>query len=159
MTKAQSKRGRTESFTKGRAQHRRTSSDYMAALLDAVPVETWTEIVTATVGMAKMGDAQARQWLSAYLIGRAAAPAPTPLSVTVQQWTGTDPVSAEIAKNEARLRQFSSLYETASVERAIQEAVSAEIESKLAEIKKERKPAPALASGQPDNVIDVDFDS
>jgi hypothetical protein len=45
---------------KGRFTHRRTESDYMAALLDAVPLEDWRSVITATVAAAKAGDPSAR---------------------------------------------------------------------------------------------------
>jgi hypothetical protein len=41
----------------------------MAALADAVSLETWREICRATVERAKAGDPKARDWLARYLIG------------------------------------------------------------------------------------------
>ena len=41
----------------------------MGVLLDAVPLEAWREVVSATVAAAKAGDATARAWLAQYLVG------------------------------------------------------------------------------------------
>lgn len=49
-----------ESIIKGTFNHRRTETDYMRELLDAVPLEEWRGIVVATVAAAKAGDASAR---------------------------------------------------------------------------------------------------
>src|SRR5262245_10415715 len=43
--------------------------EYLAALADVVPLETWREICQATVERAKAGDPKARDWLARYLIG------------------------------------------------------------------------------------------
>ena len=88
----------TEPMLRGRAKHRRTQSDYVAALLDRVPLETWGEVVDAAVAKAKQGDAQARLWLAHYLVGRPASEAPTPLTVMVQQFSGHDPLALTLAK-------------------------------------------------------------
>jgi hypothetical protein len=50
----------------------------MGALLDAVTLEDWREVVTATVAVAKAGDPSARAWLGQYLVGKPAATAPAP---------------------------------------------------------------------------------
>jgi len=42
----------------------------MAALLDRVTLETWGEVIDATVSAAKAGDPHARTWLAAYLLGK-----------------------------------------------------------------------------------------
>lgn len=87
----------TEPMLHGRAPHRRTQSDYMAALLDRVPLETWGEVVDATVTKAKDGDAQARAFLASYLVGKPQHDAPEPLTVTAQRFSGHDPLAARIA--------------------------------------------------------------
>lgn len=43
--------------------------EYLAALADAVPLETWRKICKAAVDAAKAGDARARDWLARYLLG------------------------------------------------------------------------------------------
>ena len=47
----------------GHATHTRTQESYMGALLDAVSLDDWREVVTGAVQAAKGGDAQARAWL------------------------------------------------------------------------------------------------
>lgn len=69
----------------------------MATLLDRVTLETWGEIVDATVASAKSGDTQARAWLAAYLLGKPQVEAPTPLAVIVQRITGNDELVTELA--------------------------------------------------------------
>lgn len=46
--------------------------DYLAALSDACPPDTWRQIVTRAVDDAKAGDPKAREWLTRYLLGNAA---------------------------------------------------------------------------------------
>ena len=86
-----------QSYIKGTFTHRRTEADYMGVLLDAVPLEEWREIVSATVAAAKAGDATARAWLAQYLVGKPAATAPAPLTVIVQQLSGRDPLAERLA--------------------------------------------------------------
>lgn len=50
--------------------------EYLAALSDAVSLETWREIVDKATVDAKNGDGKAREWLTRYLVGE------TPLSLT-----------------------------------------------------------------------------
>jgi len=64
----------------------------MGALLDAVSLDDWREVVTGAVQAAKGGDPQARNWLAQYLIGRPESKAPTPISVVVNQLQGTNQV-------------------------------------------------------------------
>ena len=44
----------------GDAKHTRTQDAYMGALLDAVSLDDWREVVTGAVQAAKGGDPQAR---------------------------------------------------------------------------------------------------
>jgi len=48
---------------------RQTEAAYLVALSEAVTLDDWREIVKAAVIAAKSGDAQARKWLSDYLLG------------------------------------------------------------------------------------------
>lgn len=48
---------------------RAVEADYLRTLADAVPQDTWREIVERAVIAAKNGDAAARTWLTRYLIG------------------------------------------------------------------------------------------
>lgn len=43
--------------------------DYLAALSDVVPVETWQAVVKRAVDDALNGDDKARMWLTRYLLG------------------------------------------------------------------------------------------
>ena len=51
---------------------RAVEADYLAALSDAVPPEAWKRIVARAVEDGEKGDAKARDWLAAYLIGKPA---------------------------------------------------------------------------------------
>jgi hypothetical protein len=86
-----------QSYIKGSFTHRRTESDYMGVLLDAVTLDDWRGVVSATVTAAKSGDSSARAWLAQYLVGKPAMNAPAPLTVVVQQLSGNDPVAAKLA--------------------------------------------------------------
>jgi hypothetical protein len=48
---------------------RAVERQYLAALSDAVTLDTWRAIVEAAVTAAKNGDGKAREWLTRYLIG------------------------------------------------------------------------------------------
>jgi hypothetical protein len=43
--------------------------EYLAALSEAVPLSKWRAIVRKAREQAEQGDAQARRWLSGYLLG------------------------------------------------------------------------------------------
>jgi len=43
--------------------------DYLAALTEAVPLETWREICKMAAAQAKNGHPKARDWLARYLLG------------------------------------------------------------------------------------------
>lgn len=100
-------RTKTEPMIRGTAAHRRTQSDYLRTLLDRVTLETWGDVVDATVAAAKSGDAQARAWLAQYLVGKPTGEAPTPLTVIVQQLAGDDPVVAALAAPIVKRATFS----------------------------------------------------
>ena len=72
------RRKRTE-YVKGTATHRRTESDYMGVLLDTVSLNDWRSVVNGALQAAKAGDAQARNWLAQYLVGKPQGTAPTPM--------------------------------------------------------------------------------
>jgi len=50
---------------------RQTELEYLRAISEACGVDTFKEIVTATVEAARRGDDKARAWLSSYLVGNA----------------------------------------------------------------------------------------
>jgi hypothetical protein len=54
---------------------RQTEFEYLLAISEACNLETFKEIVTATVEAARRGDDKARAWLSSYLVGNADAKA------------------------------------------------------------------------------------
>lgn len=87
-----------QTYVNGTFTRRRTEADYMGALLDAVPLEDWRDVVTATVASAKAGDPAARAWLAQYLIGKPGATAPAPLTIVVEQLAGRDQLVEELAK-------------------------------------------------------------
>lgn len=86
----------TEPMLRGRAAHRRTQHDYMGALLDRVTLETWGEVIDATVTKAKEGDAQARAFLAAYLVGKPTHEADSPLRVTAARIRGDDALADKL---------------------------------------------------------------
>lgn len=92
----------TEPMLRGHAKHRRTQSDYLGALLDRVTLETWGDVIDTTVAKAKDGDAQARAFLAAYLVGKPAHDAPAPLDVTAARLSGDDPLVEMLADKATR---------------------------------------------------------
>jgi hypothetical protein len=55
----------------GPGRPRRTvEAQYLTALREAVPIETWTKVCETAVAQAVAGDAKAREWLGSYLIGK-----------------------------------------------------------------------------------------
>ena len=116
-----------QSYIKGTFTHRRTEADYMGVLLDAVPLEEWREIVSATVAAAKAGDATARAWLAQYLVGKPAATAPAPLTVIVQQLSGRDPLVERLAKPHIDRVKYPSLSADDDFEDAMHELIAGEL--------------------------------
>jgi len=49
-------------------QRRAVEADYLRALSDACPLDTWQEICAKTIEQARAGDAKARDWLARYLL-------------------------------------------------------------------------------------------
>ena len=72
-----------------------TERAYLAAISEACPPDVWQEIVAQAVQDAKAGDAKARDWLAAYLVGRPDAAAVTLHRLAVEDEAGTDAVAAE----------------------------------------------------------------
>src|SRR5262249_20395293 len=69
---------------------RAVETDYLAALSDAVPPEAWKRIVARAVEDAEQGDAKAREWLAACLIGKPAGD--TLLKLAAGELAELDPV-------------------------------------------------------------------
>lgn len=121
----------TEPMLRGRAPHRRTQSDYMGTLLDRVPLETWGEVIDATVAKAKDGDAQARAFLASYLMGKPAHDAPAPLAVTAARLAGDDPLVAKLAHPIVQRIEYPSMDDgglAAGVRASIADELPAHIE-------------------------------
>jgi len=131
---------RKQGLIRGTGVHRRTESDYMGVLLDTVSLDDWREVVAAALELAKQGDPAARAWLAQYLVGKPEAKAPTPLTVVVQQWSGTDPVVEKLAKPLIDRAQFPILHRDEDLEETIRAAIAAELAEKL--------PAPESDSGE-----------
>lgn len=118
-----------QSYIKGTFTHRRTETDYMAALLDAVPLDDWRAVITATVASAKAGDAGARAWLAQYLIGKPSTTAPAPLTVVVQQLSGRDPLVEKLAKPHIDRVEYPSLHADDDIKDALKAQVAAELQA------------------------------
>ncbi|MGA7384682.1 MAG: hypothetical protein WBW81_08355 [Methylocella sp.] len=116
-----------QSYIKGTFTHRRTEGDYMGVLLDAVPLEDWREVVSATVAAAKAGDATARAWLAQYLVGKPGATAPDPLTVIVQQLSGRDPLVDKRAKLYIDRAEYPSLHADDDFKDALKARVADEL--------------------------------
>ena len=116
-----------QTYIKGTFTHRRTESDYMGVLLDAVPLEEWREVVSSTVAAAKAGDATARAWLAQYLVGKPGATAPAPLTVIVQQLSGRDPLTERLAKPHIDRAKYPSLGANDDFDDAMRELIAGEL--------------------------------
>jgi hypothetical protein len=115
----------------GTATHRRTERDYMAVLLDAVTLDDWRTVVANTLQEAKGGNPQARNWLAQYLVGRPTSDAPTPLTVVVQQLSGSDPVVSKLAKPIIDRRKYPGMHRDDGQEDHIRALVAAELQQKI----------------------------
>ena len=118
-------------YVKGAARHRRTENDYMGALLDAVTLDDWQEVIAATLQAAKDGDASARNWLAQYLVGKPDGKAPSPLTVVVQQWSGDDPVVNSLSKPIINRAQYPFLHESDELEDLLRTEIAVELTDKL----------------------------
>ena len=126
------KKRTTTGLIPGHATHTRTQETYMGALLDAVSLDDWREVVTGAVQAAKGGDPQARNWLGQYLIGRPESKAPTPISVIVNQLQGHDPVVDRLATPFVNRHEFPSIYpEPGAVAAHITQQIRLELNEKM----------------------------
>ena len=138
---------RTPDLIRGHATHRRTESDYMGALLDTVTLDDWRDVVAGTLQAAKGGDAQARNWLAQYLIGRPEGKAPTPLTVVVQQLNGADPLVDRLAKPMIDRHKFPSLHQNDGYTDNIKALYAVELQQKIKPVQTIENPAPARPGG------------
>lgn len=120
-------RRKRQNYITGTFSHRRTESDYMGALLEAVTLEDWHEIVACTVAAAKAGDTSARTFLAQYLVGRPELKAPAPVTVVVQQLSGHDPVVQELAKPHIDRLEYPSLHTEDDMEDSVRALVAEEL--------------------------------
>jgi hypothetical protein len=90
---------------------RATEREYLKAVIDACPPDTWAEIVARAVADAKNGDGQARAWLASYLVGKPSPnhTAPRPSRLLAQEAAGSDPVAEETAQLE-RDRKIADMF-------------------------------------------------
>ena len=133
---------RTPELIRGHATHRRTESDYMGALLDAVTLDDWRDVVAGTLQAAKGGDAQARNWLAQYLIGRPEGKAPTPLTVVVQQLNGVDPLVDRLAKRTIDSALYPGLHQNDGYTDNIKALYAVELNEKINAAQLLANPAP-----------------
>jgi hypothetical protein len=68
---------------------RPVEQDYLRALTEAVPLETWQKIVDSAVTSALEGDDKARAWLSKYLLGERL---PNLAKLAALEAEGADPI-------------------------------------------------------------------
>lgn len=122
---------KTEPMLHGHAKHRRIQSDYMASLLDAVPLAEWREVVNGALTAAKSGDAQARAWLAQYLVGRPGSEAPTPLQVIAQQVAGDDPLVERLAEPHIDRSKYPLLHMGDDGVNAIKKSLAAELAERI----------------------------
>jgi hypothetical protein len=117
---------------KGTANHRRTEGDYMGTLIEAVTLADWREVVEGALQAAKGGDAQARNWLAQYLIGRPDAKAPSPLNIVVQQLSGTDPLVERLAAPHlSSANMFADILGDSRLDAEVLARVEAELKGKV----------------------------
>ena len=141
---------RTPELIRGHATHRRTESDYMGALLDTVTLDDWRDVVAGTLQAAKGGDAQARNWLAQYLIGRPEGKAPTPLTVVVQQLNGADPLVDRLAKPMIDRHKFPSLHQHDDWDANVKAVLAVELQQKIKQLQTIENPEPARPGADPE---------
>ena len=81
---------------------RATEQNYLLAVLDACPLETWAEIVEKAVSAAREGDDKARHWLASFLLGAPKGNAPAPSAALVGRMLGEDAVLTAAARRLAK---------------------------------------------------------
>lgn len=138
---------------KGVGTHRRTESDYMGVMLDAVSLDDWRDVITGTLQLAKGGDPSARAWLAQYLVGKPEAKAPTPLTVVVNQWSGKDPVADRLAKPLIDRELYPSMHQNDVWQEGIRFAIATELAEKLPPSEIAATPASAEVSTESAEVI------
>jgi hypothetical protein len=98
----------------------------------------------AAVAAAKTGDPSARTWLGQYLVGKPAATAPAPLTVVVQQLSGSDPLVDSLAKPHIDRAEFPSFGPSDDFKDALKARVAYEL--RLLEEQKSNTPETSTSS-------------
>jgi hypothetical protein len=83
----------------GRAP-RAVETKYLAALSNRLTMDKWLAIIDAAIEAASHGDSKAREWLSAYAIGRANAAPPGTLDQLLDRAYATQGIALDNAGNE-----------------------------------------------------------
>jgi len=138
-------RKKQQELIRGHAAHRRTEGDYMGVLLETVTLEDWRAVVNNAKTLAQAGDPQARAWLAQYLMGKAAAKAPSPLTVVVQQLDGADPLVERLAQKAIHSVQFPE--SEGGWKEGIRALVAAELVEKVRTVENVENPALARLGG------------
>lgn len=118
-------------YVKGTATHRRTEADYMGVLLDTVSLNDWRSVVNCALQAAKAGDAQARNWLAQYLVGKPEGTAPTPMNIVVNQLSAIDPVVEKLAKPAIDRLIYPGMHKDDDLKAHIRAMVAVELERKI----------------------------
>ncbi|MBM4208252.1 MAG: hypothetical protein FJ190_09650 [Gammaproteobacteria bacterium] len=140
----------SQNYIKGTAKHSRTEGDYMAALLEAVTLEDWRDVVSSSLSAAKQGDAQARGWLAQYLVGKPAGKAPTPLTVVVQQLNGDNPLINRLANPVIDQYKYPEMHRNDDWQAQIKAIIAAELAEKI--------PVMEAPSTSEQTRVEADFD-
>ena len=117
----------------------------MSVLLDTVTLDDWRDVVAGALQGAKDGDAQARNWLAQYLVGRPEGKAPTPLTVVVQQLNGVDPLIDKLAKRTIDSALYPALHQNDGYTDNIKALYAVELNEKINAAQLPVNPAPAQA--------------
>ena len=117
----------------------------MSVLLDTVTLDDWRDVVVGALQGAKEGDAQARNWLAQYLVGRPEGKAPTPLTVVVQQLNGVDPLVDKLAKRTIDNALYPALHQNDGYTDHIKALYAVELNEKINAAQLSANPAPAGA--------------
>jgi hypothetical protein len=137
-----------ESFIRGTAAHRRTESDYMGVLLDAVTLGRLAGRGSRRTASGEGRRPAARAWLAQYLVGKPETKAPSALTVVVQQWSGGDPLAEKLAKPIVdRAKYPVRQHENDDLKESVKAAIVAELAQKLLAAEHGRTPATARDSG------------
>jgi hypothetical protein len=112
--------------------------------------------ITGALQAAQGGDAQARNWLAQYLIGRPEGKAPTPLTVVVQQLNGVDRLVNRLAQPLINRELHPSLHQNDAYEAYMRQQVATELQQKFKHVETIENPVSTRASGDSDPEKTID---